>query len=101
MNKRKEALHAVTINRPSHNCQQRFQQIRSNKVFELFVVAIIIFSALIIGIKTYPIPDSLSHLTTVLDWGITVFFLVEIVIRFLAEEQKKTFSNPAGMCLIR
>ncbi len=72
-------------------CQQRFQQIRSNKLFELFVVSVIIFSALIIGVKTYPIPEPISHLTTMLDWGITFFFLAEIIIRFLGEQQKKDF----------
>ena len=79
------------VNMHPKTCQQRFQQIRSNKLFELFVVAVIIFSALIIGVKTYPIPEYLSHLTTVLDWGITIFFLAEIVIRFLGEEQKRNF----------
>lgn len=71
--------------------QQKFQKIRSNKLFELFVVAIIIFSALIIGVKTYPIPSYLNYLTTLLDWGITFFFLTEIIIRFFAEEHKKAF----------
>ncbi|WP_407647959.1 ion transporter [Endozoicomonas gorgoniicola] len=71
--------------------QSRFYTIRSNKVFELLVISIIIFSALVIGAKTYEIPEEVSHLITVLDWGITLFFLAEITIRFLAEENKKNF----------
>ena len=71
--------------------QSRFYTIRSNKVFELLVISIIIFSALVIGAKTYDIPEDVSHLITVLDWGITLFFLTEITIRFLAEENKKNF----------
>ncbi|AMO56892.1 ion transporter [Endozoicomonas montiporae] len=75
-----------------HNSwQNRFQTIRSNKVFELTVISIIIFSALVIGAKTYDIPDDVSRLVTILDWGITLFFLIEISIRFLAEEHKKNF----------
>ncbi|WP_404831036.1 ion transporter [Endozoicomonas euniceicola] len=71
--------------------QSRFYTIRSNKMFELLVISIIIFSALVIGAKTYEIPEEVSHLITVLDWGITLFFLTEITIRFLAEENKKNF----------
>ena len=71
--------------------QSRFYTLRSNKMFELLVISIIIFSALVIGAKTYEIPEEVSRLITVLDWGITLFFLAEITIRFLAEENKKNF----------
>ena len=33
--------------------QAKFIQIRSNKLFETFVVSVIIFSALLVGAKTY------------------------------------------------
>ncbi|MGY0219985.1 ion transporter [Endozoicomonadaceae bacterium StTr2] len=77
----------------SHNntLQARFQAIRSNKLFELFVISIIIFSAMVIGVKTFPIPDAMSRIIAILDWGITLFFLIEITIRFLAEENKRHF----------
>ncbi len=55
----------------SNNLQARFHAIRSNKVFELFVIGIIIFSALVIGAKTFAIPDSILQLVNVLDWAIT------------------------------
>lgn len=71
--------------------QQTFLQIRSNKAFELFVVSIIIFSALSIGARTYDIPPHLASAIGWLDWLITVIFLVEIVIRFLGEEHKARF----------
>lgn len=71
--------------------QARFEKIRTNKVFELFVVGVIIFSALVIGVKTYPIPDSISQAIIVLDWLITFIFLIEIVIRFVAEPFKRNF----------
>lgn len=66
-------------------------QLRSNKAFELFVVAVIVFSALIIGVKTYPIPEAVLQAVVYLDWMITLIFLFELVVRFLAEEDKKRF----------
>lgn len=65
--------------------------LRSNKAFELFVVAVIVFSALIIGVKTYPIPDVVLQAVVYLDWMITIIFLFELIVRFLAEEDKKRF----------
>ncbi len=76
---------------PNTRWQEAFFRLRSNKVFELFVIGIIVFSALVIGVKTYPLPDSLLKSVAVLDWAITVIFLVEIVIRFLGEPDKKRF----------
>lgn len=71
--------------------QQRFLRIRSNKTFELFVVFIIIFSALVIGAKTYDIPPNVLTFISWLDWFITGIFLLEIVVRFLGEERKADF----------
>lgn len=71
--------------------QQTFLNLRSHKVFELFIVSVIIFSALMVGAKTYELSDSLSSLLVWLDWGITLLFLIEIVIRFLGEEHKINF----------
>ncbi|UXD86782.1 ion transporter [Thalassolituus hydrocarboniclasticus] len=71
--------------------QAASQAVRDNKAFELFVVAIIIISALLIGAKTYSIPDPLMVVLNWLDTGITVIFLIEIVIRFMAAPEKKRF----------
>ena len=71
--------------------QQRFLKIRSNKAFELFVVFIIVFSALVIGAKTYDIPPNVLLLVSWLDWLITTIFLVEIIVRYLGEEKKSDF----------
>ncbi len=75
----------------TNSLQQRFLKIRSNKAFELFVVFVIVFSALVIGAKTYNIPPNLLILMTWLDWFITAVFLVEIIVRFLGEERKRDF----------
>ncbi|WP_102404195.1 ion transporter [Vibrio sp. 10N.261.55.A7] len=73
--------------------QERFYRLRNNKVFEWFVISIIVFSALMIGANTYDMPPSLVSLLKVLDWGITLIFLVEISIRFVGEPNKKRFFN--------
>ena len=36
--------------------ESAFQTLYANKAFEVFVIAIIVFSALVIGAKTYPLP---------------------------------------------
>nr|CAA6800379.1 MAG: FIG00950713: hypothetical protein [uncultured Thiotrichaceae bacterium] len=74
--------------------QERLEKLKANKLFELFVIGIIIFSALLIGAGTYK--DSTISADTigvleVLDFAVTLFFLVEILIRFLAEKNKKDF----------
>ncbi|MDF2180741.1 ion transporter [Neptuniibacter sp. CAU 1671] len=71
--------------------QDRFYQLRSNKIFESFVIAVIIFSALVIGAKTYDIPTPVLTLIRWIDLFITLFFLVEISIRFLGEPDKRNF----------
>ncbi len=71
--------------------QRSFYKLRSNKFFEGFVVFIIIFSALVIGAKTYDISPTTLKLVHILDWLITFIFLFEITIRFLGEQHKKDF----------
>lgn len=66
-------------------------QLNSNRFFEFFVVVIIIFSALVVGVKTYKISPDLLNVIVILDWAITLIFLVEITIRFIAEPFKSQF----------
>lgn len=71
--------------------QQKLLSLRSNKAFELFVVGVIIFSALVVGAKTYNIPPLALQVIGWLDIGVTIVFLFEIVIRFLGEQNKRNF----------
>ena len=71
--------------------QARFERLRSNKLFEILVIAIILLSALVIGVKTYPLSPLLTQTIVVLDWGITLFFLAEITVRFLGESNRRDF----------
>jgi len=64
----------------------KFMAIRSNKFFELSVITIIIVSALMIGASTYDMDPRWMSVIYMLDTGITIFFLVEIIIRMLAEK---------------
>ncbi len=71
--------------------QQTFERIRGNKAFELFVVVVIIASALLVGAKTYELAPSSRSLIVWLDMLITVIFVAEITIRFIAEPNKRAF----------
>lgn len=71
--------------------QQRFLVIRSNKPFELFIVGIIIGSALLVGAKTYELNPVMMQFVSLLDYMVTLIFVTEITIRFLGEEHKRDF----------
>ncbi|MEJ2214107.1 MAG: ion transporter [Gammaproteobacteria bacterium] len=71
--------------------QEKFVRIRENKVFETIVIIIIVLSALVIGAKTYQIDPTLLEIFLILDMMITVFFLIEIIIRMIAEKTLKNF----------
>lgn len=71
--------------------QSGFISLRHNRWFEFFVIAVIIISALEIGAKTYDLTPSALAITKYLDVFITVFFMFEIVVRFIAEPNKKEF----------
>ena len=67
------------------NWKGTFDSIRSNKIFEFSVIGIIIFSALMIGASTYDIDPSWLAVLQMLDLAVTLFFLIEIAIRMVAE----------------
>jgi len=71
--------------------QDAFFRLKNNRLFEFVVIAIILISALEIGAKTYSLPESVMPFLYVLDWFVTIFFLIEISIRFIAEPNKKEF----------
>lgn len=77
---------------PEHkSLQAKFYRLRNNKAFELFVIVVIIFSAVTIGAKTYDMSPWVLQLVKVLDWAITIIFLFEITVRFVGEPDKKRF----------
>jgi voltage-gated sodium channel len=70
---------------------QRLQRIADNKLFEWAAVSVIIASALLLGAKTFELAPSTQTLLGVIDWAITVFFVLEISLRFIAAPDKKKF----------
>lgn len=71
--------------------RNRFERLRANKLFELTVIAIIVLSALLIGARTYEEISRFQQWLLVLDVAVTVFFLVEILIRMAAERRLLDF----------
>ena len=71
--------------------QQQFIAIRENKLFESFVITVIVISALMIGAKTYHIHPTVANVFEILDLAVTLFFLAEILIRLAAEPNLKRF----------
>jgi len=68
-----------------------FERLRSNKIFELTVIGIIVFSALLVGAKTYEEASRFNQVMVALDWAVTIFFLIEILIRIAAEPSLRAF----------
>ncbi|MBB3184719.1 voltage-gated sodium channel [Halomonas fontilapidosi] len=72
-------------------CRDRFERLRAHKAFELTVITIIVVSALLIGAKTYEETNRFQQWLLVMDVAVTVFFLVEILIRMAAEKRLRDF----------
>ncbi len=74
--------------------QSKLKKIDNSKFFQGFIIFVIVVSALSIGAHTYHLPGWMESSLALLDIGITVFFAIEIVIRFLASDgPKRFFSN--------
>jgi voltage-gated sodium channel len=71
--------------------QDRLERLRANKLFETFVIGVIIASALLIGAKTYEETSRFDQLINWLDLGVTLFFLFEIIVRMAAEKRLVDF----------
>ena len=63
-----------------------FLRIRNSKIFNASVVSVIIASALYAGVTSYNIPDDYQSILNVFDYGITIFFVIEIIIRLISEK---------------
>jgi len=71
--------------------QQALKKLDSSKLFQGTVIIVILLSALLIGAKTHDLPENVLSVLVLLDFSVTIFFVVEIAIRFLACPQKKEF----------
>ena len=66
-------------------------KLKESPVFQFTVIFIIILNAITIGISTYNLDDLLKNIISILDYSITIFFVIEIIIRFIGEPNKKNF----------
>ena len=71
--------------------QRQLSKIDTSKAFQGIVIAVILLSALMIGAKTHNLSANVVAMLLFLDVAVTVFFAVEISIRFLACPEKKNF----------
>ena len=68
-----------------------FSKLKDNRIFQFSVVVIIILNAILIGATTYQLDPIFLNIIHLLDYGITIFFVIEILIRFIGEKEKKNF----------
>ena len=73
--------------------------LKESRIFQFIVVLIIIVNAITIGVNTYNLSQFIRQIINYIDYSITIF-VIEIVIRFIAEPKKLNFLKMAGMYLI-
>jgi voltage-gated sodium channel len=71
--------------------QQTLSLIISNRYFEFFMMGIIIFSAMLIGIDTFKLKPVYQDIVFTLDQLISIIFLIEIVMRISSYEKPLEF----------
>lgn len=81
----------IQLDTSANSHLNKLSRIESSKVFQGAVIFIIIVSALAIGAKTYDLPPVVENTLKFLDKAITVFFLAEILLRFVVCPNKKRF----------
>jgi voltage-gated sodium channel len=71
--------------------QRRMIALHDNRLFQAAVIVIIVLSALVIGANTYDVSETGKRVLKALDLSVTVFFLIEILIRISASKGLKNF----------
>ena len=65
--------------------------LKESRIFQFVVISIIILNAITIGVNTYDLSEFTKQAINYLDYSITVFFVIEILIRFIGEPKKLNF----------
>jgi len=68
-----------------------FLKIRNSKIFSVIVIAVIVASAIYAGVSSYDISPEYSVYLDLFDYAITIFFLIEIIIRMISERSLVKF----------
>ena len=66
-------------------------KLNSSRIFQFSVIFIIILNAITLGVSTYELNPFVKNTIQILDYAITVFFVIEISIRFISEPKKLNF----------
>lgn len=69
----------------------RLKRIADNSIFEWTAVSVIIVSAILLGAKTFELKPGTRALLGAFDWAITIFFVFEIALRYIASPSKTDF----------
>ena len=73
------------------NMNNFLYNLKESRIFQFIVVSIIILNAVTIGINTYNLSQFIRKAINYIDYSITIFFVIEILIRFIAEPKKLNF----------
>ncbi len=71
--------------------RERLRRVHERPIFQWFTATVIVISALSIGASSYKLPELVSGLLRLLDYGITIYFVFEIGLRFLAAPSSRDF----------
>ena len=73
--------------------RENFLRIRNNNFFEGFIISIILISAIFVGFRTYDemFDPQIFLYISYLDYVVTIIFVIEIVIRMIAEKSLLDF----------
>jgi len=66
-------------------------KLNSSRIFQFSVISIIILNAITLGVSTYELNPFVKNSIQILDYAITIFFVIEILIRFISEPKKLNF----------
>ena len=71
-----------------------FLKVRNSNIFSGIVIAVIVASAIYAGVSSYDISPEYTVYLDLFDYAITLFFLIEIIIRMISERSLiKFFSD--------
>ena len=68
-----------------------FTSLRNNRWFQALVIGVILLSAVASGGRTDPLSDATLFLINQIGYAITLFFMVELLVRFIGEPRKRDF----------
>ena len=68
-----------------------FFKLKESRIFQYLVISIIVFNAFTIGVNTYELNEFSKNIINSLDQLLTIFFVLELSIRFIGEPKKINF----------